>query len=283
MTARVDVSPRTAWRVARQSLKRYKRLNSYIYQRLRHRRTVRGKRFMQIGDIFPEAIDEIVNDYWYACRHTHRAVTQVLNLESIIRYVIGGRINGAFVECGTYTGGALAFALRSFLRLGDQSRKIYGFDSFEGMPNISEEDGDWASMWLYGEELKNIGRELKRGRLVGSDVNRADYQQCWQLLSDSGYPVERIHLVKGWFQNTLPAVKQEIGDIAVLRLDGDFYLSTKCCLENLFDQVSNGGVVILDDYGLFEGCRKATDEFLKVRGIQPHLVYVNVGIRYFVK
>jgi hypothetical protein len=81
----------------------------------------------------------------------------------------------------------------------------------------------------------------------------------------------RIHIRQGWFQETLPVAKHEIGPIAVLRLDGDWYDSTKVCLENLYDLVTVGGFVLIDDYGYWEGCRRAVDEFLASRKLEVAL------------
>jgi hypothetical protein len=83
---------------------------------------------------------------------------------------------------------------------------------------------------------------------------------------------DTIHLVKGWFQDTLPVTRKNIGPIALLRVDGDWYDSTKCVLEALFDQVAEGGHILIDDYCSCFGAQKATDEFLESRGIQAKLV-----------
>ena len=83
---------------------------------------------------------------------------------------------------------------------------------------------------------------------------------------------DSVHIVKGWFQDTLPAFKDEIGPIAILRLDGDWYESTKCCLEHLYEQVVPGGYVIIDDYGCWGGCRIATDEFLENTGLELQVI-----------
>ncbi|HUP59862.1 MAG TPA: TylF/MycF/NovP-related O-methyltransferase [Thermoanaerobaculia bacterium] len=86
--------------------------------------------------------------------------------------------------------------------------------------------------------------------------------------------VERVEIRKGWFQDTLPSAKHEIGSIAVLRLDGDWYESTRVCLDNLYDLVAPGGYVIIDDYNYWEGCKRAVDEFLAARGLGVALVAV---------
>lgn len=98
-----------------------------------------------------------------------------------------------------------------------------------------------------------------------------------------GYPPDKVFYHKGWFQNTVPADKQNIKSIAILRLDGDWYDSTKVCIENLYDKVVPGGFVIFDDYGLYEGCKKAVDEFFESRKESHFLNYTTRACRYFRK
>ena len=190
----------------------------------------------------------------------------MVNIEECVRYV-ANRIDGAFVETGVFTGGASGYALRSMMRNGS-IRDYWGFDSFEGMPQPTIDDGEKARRWVGDDP---------------SAVNAADYETCLSYLRSSGYPLDRINLVKGWFDETLPAYKERIGRIALLRLDGDFYASTKVALEQLYSQVATGGIVIIDDYGSFEGCRKAVDEFLAAKLANPFIHYVENGIRFFVK
>ena len=97
------------------------------------------------------------------------------------------------------------------------------------------------------------------------------------------YPRNYLHYHMGWFQDTLPAVSELIKEVAILRLDGDLFASTKVCLEWLYDKVVPGGFVIVDDYGTYEGCRKAVDEFLDSREERVFLHHVNRDCRYWVK
>ena len=94
---------------------------------------------------------------------------------------------------------------------------------------------------------------------------------------------KNVVIKKGWFRDTLPVSKNEIGKIAILRLDGDWYESTKVCLDNLYDKVASGGYIIIDDYGHWEGAKKATDEFLAKKGIKPDLVKIDYTGVYFIK
>jgi hypothetical protein len=89
-------------------------------------------------------------------------------------------------------------------------------------------------------------------------------------------------MIKGWFNESLPLFKESIGDIAVLRLDGDWYESTKCCLDNLYDNVVNGGWVIIDDYQL-AGCKQAVDEYITNHSLNINMTHDANGRAYWSK
>jgi len=141
------------------------------------------------------------------------------------------------------------------------NRKIWLFDSFEGLPSPSDKDGDEAQTcvwWCHGDlsKVKTICQKLR-------------------------VPESRVRIVKGWFQDTFPSA--QIQDIALLHIDADWYESVKLCLERFYDSVQPGGFVVIDDYGHWEGCRRATDEFLKERSLDVRLVRVDYTGRYFRK
>jgi O-methyltransferase len=97
-----------------------------------------------------------------------------------------------------------------------------------------------------------------------------------------GYPSARVHYVKGWFQETVAREATHIPEIAILRLDGDWYESTRVCLEAFYPLLSKGGICIIDDYGYNSGCKKAVDEYL--RSINSHPLMARVGyLRYWIK
>ena len=171
-------------------------------------------------------------------------------------------IKGAFVECGVWKGGCagiMAYVANQF-----SGRQTWLFDSFEGLPEATDKDGIRASYYT--------------GRC------KADYQDVAELLYNVlKIDPKTVNIKIGLFQNTLPKAKTEIGDIAILRLDGDWYESTKCCLENLYDNVVEGGYVVLDDYNHWQGAKLALDEFLAERGLTAKLIKVDSAGIYFKK
>lgn len=257
------------------------------YRRLKSRQAARRFQDFLIQARFcnAEQAAAIAADWRAISDHTQLSQAGILNLEIVARYVIANRLPGAFVECGTWRGGALSFWARAFLRNGGEARAnpIYGFDSFQGMPDITPEDGSWAAEMLHGRALEKLTPEETKGALRPNAMNLAAEDVCRAIVADSGFPTAHTQIVKGWFQDTLPSWKEKIGPIAVLRLDGDWYESTKTCLNHLFDLVIPRGVVIIDDYGYFVGCQKAVNEFMAERGLPLQLLVADDCVRYFVK
>jgi len=175
--------------------------------------------------------------------------------------LIARGVPGSFVECGVARGGCAAL-MATVAAEDSPPRKLWLFDSFEGLPDPTPED--------YKEGRKSTGshiRPLVRGSCLGT---RHEVERL--LFSRFKFTRRFISLVQGWFQDTLPAHRKRIGQIALLRIDGDWYESTICCLDSLYDNVSAGGAIVIDDYGVCYGCKKAVHEFFAKRGIHPHLI-----------
>lgn len=274
---------RTFYNFLRSKLRKFVLIEKLIQIILINKRTKDAKRLLILSNQYPELINEIIEDYKYSIKYTHRGVFQIVNVESILNYLKRNSIQGDFVEAGTYTGGCSAYILKAQQRIDSKNiRNYWGFDSFEGMPAPSLKDGDQSSIWLTGKMMKDLNKNYI-GKLVGHSMNKADYEECYKYLRNTGYPPEKINLVKGWFQNTLKINKSKIKQISLLRLDGDFYESTLTILEELYPLVAIGGAIIIDDYGGFKGCKIAVDEYLDKINYKPHLIYVENSIRYFIK
>ena len=166
------------------------------------------------------------------------------------------KLKGAIVECGVAEGGTSAMMALTSRNYSSEKRIKWLFDSYEGLPEPTEED-------FIGQKTGEFIRPLPKGACLGT------IDQVRELMFEKlKFSKNEVILVKGWFQETLPVMKSKIGNIAVLRLDGDWYESTKVPLENLFDLVVDNGFVIIDDYATCYGSRKALDEFLDSRGLK---------------
>ena len=180
-------------------------------------------------------------------RHTLTGPHRLNTLVDATRYA--ARREGAFVECGVWRGGSMMAVALTLLELGVSDRDLYLFDTFTGMTEPTAEDEDSA---YDGYSLHR--RFRRKENWIG--IPRAEVEAAMRA---TGYPAARIHLVEGRVEETLP---DEAPDrIALLRLDTDWYASTRHELEHLYPRVAGGGVVILDDYGHYGGARRAVDEY----------------------
>jgi hypothetical protein len=202
------------------------------------------------------------------------SIERLAALIGAVEHVVRAGIEGAFVECGVWQGGSTLAAALTLIRLRDQ-RDLYLFDTFEGMPAPGPRDVDLHGVHAGEWWSADVQREAARyhGATEG-EVRR-------MLLEQSGYDPTRLHLVAGLVETTIPAAAPE--RISVLRLDTDFYDSTKHELTQLWPRLSVGGILIIDDYGHFEGARHAVDEFFAERGERPFLHRIDYTGRLVVK
>ncbi len=181
---------------------------------------------------------------------------RVAALCTSVDYIVDHDIPGAFVECGLWRGGSLMAILLRLRQRGISDRDVVGFDTFAGQTEPTREDVDFEGR-AQGSSVNTLQTEIVN-TLFESEVSR---DEVFALLASTGYAPERIHLVAGPVEDTLPAYAPET--ISLLRLDTDYYVSTRHELEHLYPRISIGGVLIIDDYGHFKGARKAVDEYLE--------------------
>jgi hypothetical protein len=197
-------------------------------------------------------------------------------LADAVRHVASARIPGAVVECGVWRGGSMMAVARTLLSVDRDDVDLYLLDTFEGMPAPTSRDVHWSGQ--SAEEL------LAREADVGSSTiwARAQLDEVARAMALTGYPSSRVHFVQGRVQDTVPEHAPE--QIALLRLDTDWYESTKHELTHLYPRVSQGGIVIIDDYGWWRGQREATDEYFRDHPPRPFLARVDdSGVRIAVK
>lgn len=206
--------------------------------------------------------------------YTMSGYKRLSNVYELSKKIEEEKINGVFVECGVWRGGC-ASVMAYISKKAGSFRKTWLLDSFEGLPEPTKEDGAVAQVY---SENRTEGKLETIDKCVGplEDVKKIFFQ----ILDINP---ENVVIKKGWFQNTLPEAKAKIGKISMLRLDGDWYESTKCCLENLYENVIVGGYVIIDDYGHWEGAKRALDEFFINKNIKPDLIKIDYTGVYFKK
>ena len=207
-----------------------------------------------------------------------------------VRHVEAAGVPGAFVECGVWKGGAAGLLAAANLARGARRRHLHLFDSFDDMPEPDPaRDGGAALREFYDRSGRDPSRPFTGALTAVPGVYDAiggpgSAAECERLIvGELGYPAPYLHVHAGWFQDTVAPAAPSIGEIALLRLDGDLYASTRTCLEALYGQVARGGIVVVDDYGAYAGCRRAVDEFLAERGERPFLAYSDPHCRYWQK
>ncbi len=178
-------------------------------------------------------------------------------LYRLARLVERRGVPGDLVDCGVYNGGSTAL-----LSAGATTRRVWAFDSFEGLPAPGPFDGELSAGW--------------EGGCAGSEEK---VREVMAKFASS----ESLEIRKGWFEQTFPAAFCEIEQIAVLHCDGDWHDSVQLTLESFYPKVVPGGFVVIDDYGCWEGARRATDAYRRGRSDIAPLVHVDYSGVYWRK
>lgn len=186
---------------------------------------------------------------------------RIYALVRAVEHIIRNDIPGDFVECGVWRGGSMMVVAITLLKLKNTSRHLYLFDTFEGMTEPTAVD-----VSLEGEKASEIlQRQADKKDHKDSVWAYAHLSQVKEAMFTTGYEPNRIHFVKGKIEDTVPESAPE--KISLLRLDTDWYESTRHELIHLYPRLSVGGVIIIDDYGHWLGAKKATEEYIQENNI----------------
>ncbi|MDP3894580.1 TylF/MycF/NovP-related O-methyltransferase [Nocardioides sp.] len=214
------------------------------------------------SDLDPQTVDTIERVRPYTMTTVERVAAVCQATEYILRY----DIPGAFVESGVWMGGSSMAAATTLVKNGVTDREIFMYDTYEGLPEPGVEDA------VIGSDHQSLKKwyDAENSRPGTAPWLEAPVDQVREHMRSTGYDIDRVHLIQGMVEDTIPATAPE--QIAFLRLDTDWYASTKVELENLFPRLSPGGILIVDDYGYTTGARKAVDEFLAT---YPDPIFLN--------
>lgn len=215
-----------------------------------------------------EKFNEISN-FAYSTKET------IYSTYELAREIIDKNIKGCFVECGV-AAGAQIMVMK--LALGESDKKIYAFDSFEGIPLAGEFDETQPGIG----EIKHDKMLPESERLVSSGITAHSRENVIENFRKNELSTNNVIFIKGWFQETLPIWVTGIGKISLLRLDGDLYESTMVCLKYLYPKVLVGGIVIIDDFAL-AGARKAVYDYFENKIPEIIAVEGGQGVAYFYK
>jgi len=201
---------------------------------------------------------------------------RMATLARAVDYIVHHDLRGDIVECGVWKGGSMMLVAQKLKRYNDTNRNLYLFDTFEGMSEPTDKD------------VSGVDNNTAKDLLGQADRLSGDNVWCYSPLDDvrsnlykTGYPNDKLIFVKGKVEDTLPY--PGMGPIALLRLDTDWYESTRHELHHLYDLIVPGGILIIDDYGHWSGSRKAVDEFIKERNLRIFLNRIDYTGRLAVK
>lgn len=235
------------------------------------------KKYLPIVDLTKK--EKEIFDYVWEKKIIMGQPEGLVNTMLSVKYIINQNIGGDFVECGVWQGGH-ALAAKMLFELYDDNRTVWLFDTFEGMTEPTEFD----IKTLTGKHAATKYEQLKREN--HNEWCYASFELVRSNLINSGVDISKIEMIKGDVSKTLKNQHNVPKDISILRLDTDFYQSTKDELEILYPNLRKNGVLILDDYGSWNGVQKATDEFFhEYHFARPFLqmATLSAGIRCGIK
>lgn len=205
--------------------------------------------------------------------YTMTSIERIVALIQATKYVIENGIEGDFVECGVWRGGSMMAVAYTLLRLGDTTRRFYLYDTFMGMSEPSDIDQQFDGVparQLLSLSPKNTGLWCY-----------ADKKDVFANLKSTGYPENNFCLIEGTVEETLPKTLPNC--ICLLRLDTDWYASTKHELIHLYPKLTKCGILIIDDYGHWSGAKTATDEYFSLLTPKPFLQRIDYTGRLLIK
>lgn len=207
--------------------------------------------------------------------YTMTSVERMYSLYKSVEYIVRNKIEGDFVECGVWRGGSSMVIALTLLKFGEKNRKIYMYDTYEGMSEPTEHDVDFK-----GNDAKNL--------MENTAISDGDNVWCVAGIEDvkanvmlTKYPFENFLFIKGKVEDTIPM--QIPSKISLLRLDTDWYESTYHEMKNLYPLLKDKGILIIDDYGCWQGARKAVDQFFDENKIAPMMHRIDLTGRVLVK
>lgn len=225
---------------------------------------------------YPSDFNEGHIRVWEAVKpYTMTTPTRVGVLIDAVRYLVANNVEGDFVECGVWKGGsAMAMAL-TLKECGEKYRELYLYDTFSGMTAPSAFD-----VFYNGKKASEMFSEVKTSEDT-SNWCFSPLEEVQRNVSSTGYPKEKLHFIEGKVEETIPGTMPK--KIALLRLDTDWYASTKHEMTHLFPLLAKNGVLIIDDYGCWEGARRAVDEYVRKNKICLFLNRIDAEARIAIK
>jgi O-methyltransferase len=216
-------------------------------------------------------------EIYHLCKpYTMTGIERMFALYKAVEYIVKNNIEGDFVECGVWRGGSTMVMLKTLQKFNVTNRKVWLFDTYEGMSAPTEDDKDFTNL-SADTQLKKSKKDAES--IIWAYATLDDVKNNINL---TNYPSENIFYIKGKVEDTIPN-NEYFKSCSLLRLDTDWYESTKIELEHFYPLLQKKGVMIIDDYGHWQGCKKAVDEYFENQQFFPLLQRIDYTGRLFVK
>ena len=208
---------------------------------------------------------------------TMTSIERIFALKSAVKYIVKNNISGSFVECGVWKGGSCMLIANTLAEYEQFDSELWLYDTFDGMTKPTDEDVE-VETGIKGMDLvKNLDKNTDKFNMWAY----APKDLVIKNMRSTKYPEKKIKYIEAKVEQTL--IKNKPAGIALLRLDTDWYESTKIELEALYPRLVSGGVLIIDDYGHFQGAKKAVDEYFKNINEEPLMHRIDYSGRMIIK
>lgn len=244
------------------------------------------------GQYESQEVADVANTFINRVRpYTMLPVPRLISLYTQVKYCEQHNIRGDYMECGVWKGGAVGLMALTNQLYGTKRRNLYLFDSFNDIcPPDPELDGQRAIRdalkysHTTGEQIFGRKKFKSLKGFYDSFGGKGTLHQTKKLLfSQIGYDKHKVQFYKGWFEDTIPKASKYVKQLAILRIDADWYKSVYISLKYFYPKVVKGGFIIIDDYGYYEGCTKAVKKYFSEHNIRLYPNYIDSGCVYFIK
>ena len=229
----------------------------------------------QLSGFPPDFNEEEMETIKQAQPYTMTGRANMFSFIHAVKNIVKNNVPGDIVECGVWKGGSMMVAARTLANLKISDRTLWLYDTYEGMTKPTEDDVSW-----HGEDADKTFKQLKTGD-NSADWCHGPLEGVKQAVFSTGYDQAMFKFIKGPVEETIPDNLPK--QIAILRLDTDFYESTKHELKHLYPLLSRGGILIIDDYGFWKGSRKAVDEYIRDNNLPIFLHRIDSTARLAIK